>query len=90
MKTEPKHTVTKEKLDQFPIPDGACVVVYDIARRKALFYRKLKSGYKIFHTRNKRAQPISIRQDDYALTLDFDGNLSAGDWKGAFIRSISN
>lgn len=78
--------ITKEKLDQFPVPDGACIVVYDVASRKALFYRKSKSGYRIFHARNKRAQPISIRQDDYALTMDFDGNLTAGDWKGVFVR----
>lgn len=78
--------ITKEKLDQFPIPVGACIVVYDVASRKALFYRKNKSGYKIFHARNKRAQPISIRPGDYALTMDFDGNLTAGDWKGAFVR----
>lgn len=84
----PEQAITKEKLDQFlrTIPIGACAVIYDIATRKALFYKKTEYGYRLFHKRNKRATPISIRKDDYVLTMDFNRTIVAGDTKRIFVR----
>lgn len=77
---------TKEDLDAFPIPLGCDVVVYVRFMRKALFYRKSENGYTLKHTFNKRGRKISIRKNDYVLTMDFDGSLSAGDSMQVFVR----
>lgn len=89
MATGNQHRVTREKLDAFPVPVSACIVVYDQQTRKALFFHKKKNGYELMNTYNKRRDMIRVRQTDYLLTMDFDGILSPGDTKGVFTREMS-
>lgn len=81
--------VNSVDLDALDIPIGASLVIYDAATRKALFFRKEKNGYHHTLTRNKRAKPISVRDNDYILTLGFDRKLHPGDKNQVFQRNAA-
>lgn len=76
----------KQILDTFPIPIGSHIVLYKRITRTANFYKKTPSGYTLTLTRNKRHNPIRVRKNDFLLTMDFNGGITAGDPVGVFER----
>lgn len=77
---------TFTQLEAFGIPAGAEVVIYDRIRRKAVFYHKNADRYRFKLWRDKRSGPIYVRNSDYIFTVDFDGQITAGDMLGVFER----
>ncbi len=77
---------TFAQLEEFGIPAGAEVVIYDRIRRKAVFYHKNADRYRFKLWRDKRSGPIYVRNSDYIFTVDFDGRITAGDMLGVFER----
>lgn len=77
---------TFAQLEEFGIPAGAEVVIYDRIRRKAVFYHKNADIYRFKLWRDKRSGPIYVRNSDYIFTVDFDGRITAGDMLGVFER----
>ena len=77
---------TFAQLEEFGIPAGAEVVIYDRIRRKAVFYHKKADRYRFKLWRDKRSGPIYVRNSDYIFTVDFDGQITAGDMLGVFER----
>lgn len=86
MNTNMSINELKEALDRFPVPVGSHLVLYKRGTRTANFYKKTSTGYVLRLTRNKRHNPIRVRKDDFLLTMDFNGGITAGDPVGVFER----
>ena len=74
------------QLEKFDVPVGADIVVYDRRGRRALFYHKGADGYRLKLVRHKSGRPIRVRENDRLATMDYDGEILAGDMLGVFER----
>ena len=80
-----KHsTITSAMLDVANINPGENVVLYDKRTRRAYFFKRTTTGYTLVLVRDKRSKPITVRDNDALLSVDFDGSVAVGDAFGVF------